>query len=52
MHAMCAQAFLVDILEEKDYLNNRRKMLRQRAGLSDRDTKKAPLGRWMGLVQI
>lgn len=35
------QAFLVDMLEDEDYLNDRRKLLRQRAGLSAKDTKVA-----------
>eukprot|EP00435_Cladocopium_sp_Y103_P028704 s1914_g7.t1 len=37
------RAFLMDILEQKNWLDARRKLLRQRAGLSDRDTRKAAL---------
>lgn len=31
----------MDFLEDDDWLNARRKLLRQRAGLSPKDTKKA-----------
>ena len=31
----------MDILEEDDFLNSRRKLLRQRAGLTDQDKRKA-----------
>lgn len=34
-----AQAFLTDILEDDDFLNKRRKLLRQRAGLTSKDKK-------------
>lgn len=35
------QAFIIDILEENDFMDQRRKLLRQRAGLTDADRKKA-----------
>ena len=38
---MYTQAFLVDILEDNDFLARRRKLLRQRAGLSAKDIKQA-----------
>ena len=40
---VCVQAFLLDVLEEDNFLEKRRKLLRQRAGLSDNDRKKVPL---------
>ncbi|CAL1158143.1 unnamed protein product [Cladocopium goreaui] len=36
------QIFLTDILEEGDFLSERRKLLRHRAGLTDKDRKKVP----------
>lgn len=39
--ALCmGQIFLTDILEEGDFLSERRKLLRHRAGLTDKDRKK------------
>ena len=35
-----AQAFLSDILEDDDFLEKRRKLLRLRRGLTDKDRKK------------
>lgn len=35
------QAFLMDLLEDDDFLDKRRKLLRQRAGLSSKQTKEA-----------
>ena len=39
-HSHCLEAWLTDIIEEDGWLDQRRKLLRQRAGLSDRDTRK------------
>ena len=39
MSAICwvAQAFLVDVLDDESFLYQRRKLLRQRAGLTSKD---------------
>eukprot|EP00435_Cladocopium_sp_Y103_P029727 s2483_g7.t1 len=36
------KAFLLDIIEDDTFLEERRKLLRQRAGLSDKDKRKVP----------
>ena len=43
----CMQVLLVDIINDENWLGERRKLLRQRAGLSDNEKRKA-LGQWLG----
>ena len=45
---LCVQAFLLDVLEDNNFLEKRRHLLRQRAGLSEKDKKKVP--RWHVLI--
>ena len=43
----------MDILQEKNFLDERRKLLRQRAGLTDKDKRKAifSTGGWVEVAE-
>ena len=43
----CMQSFLVDFVERDDWLDERRRLLRQRAGLTNADTAKV-IALWGG----
>ena len=53
-HSHCLEAWLTDIIEEDGWLDQRRKLLRQRAGLSDRDTRKVwcSMERGLGCTRV